>query len=330
MPHAYVVKAVSDDVPTYSIPGVFESLARGKARIGWSFEDGLDLRSLASKAEAGKPFNRKEEDAWRCIGFLNRVECGDYLFYPHQPEYGLVAIAQVDKKNGHYQFGAESDALDGDFRSYRKCCLLTKEALNWRDPIVPPALKRKLGLQGRFYQLYDEDLVESVIEHLDEAGAEAVAGFESRFERIRSVLSAGLPQLIQREFPRQDLTGLCDELFTRMGYPVAVHEGPSERGADLLVTVTSPLFAQEFTVGVQVFSYEGAVLPEDLQVKLDQLLSGWKENGLDYGVLLTTGSCGKSGADLIEHHNHKRPTRPVVLIEGTGLAQLFLRHLAGD
>ena len=43
---AFVVKAISTEVPTYSIPGVYEELRKGRARIGWSNA----FRTKSSKA----------------------------------------------------------------------------------------------------------------------------------------------------------------------------------------------------------------------------------------------------------------------------------------
>ena len=42
MPRAFVVKTSDDQWP---ISGVFEELKKGRARIGWSYQDDLDLRN---------------------------------------------------------------------------------------------------------------------------------------------------------------------------------------------------------------------------------------------------------------------------------------------
>jgi hypothetical protein len=111
-----------------------------------------------------------------------------------------------------------------------------------------------------------------------------------------------------------------------MGYPTVLQEGPSELGADLVVTVGSDLLPRQFTVGVQVFAYEGEVSTEELNRKLLQLEEGWGDNELDYGVLLTTGSCGSAGADLVAQHNRDNPKHLVLLLDGKQVSRLFLEH----
>jgi hypothetical protein len=266
-------------------------------------------------------------------GFLDRINVdeaaqrGDYLVYPHQPEYGKFMIVEA---TGPYQFAVAGDSLSGDFRSYRTCRLVTTSPLDWYDPIVPPRIKTKLGLQGRFYQLYDFDLFSQMLGSLPNAGAPARADLSPRLGRIASEIMPTIPSLIWREFPRQDLSWLCNELFNRMGYSTVLQEGAGEAGSDLIVNVGSPLLPRPLTVGVQVFAWEGNVAGSCLQVKLQQLVGGWQANQLDYGVLLTTGNCGAECAELIAAHNKAHTDRPVVLIEGQMLSKLFIRYLLFD
>ena len=93
MEKAYIIKTVSPDVPGYSIPGVWDSLRKGKARIGWSYEDHLDLRKIQQKVHTGQILTQDEHKAWRCRAFLEDISNDDYLLYPHQPRYGFFAIA---------------------------------------------------------------------------------------------------------------------------------------------------------------------------------------------------------------------------------------------
>ena len=76
MPAAYVVKTVVEAQP---FPGVFGELKAGRARIGWSYQDNLDLRLLLGRIEQEEQLNEDERDARRCLGFLTRVESEDYL-----------------------------------------------------------------------------------------------------------------------------------------------------------------------------------------------------------------------------------------------------------
>lgn len=134
--------------------------------------------------------------------------------------------------------------------------------------------------------------------------------------------------MLKREFAQHDLSRkLCSKLFERMGYACVVQEGRYEAGSDLIVTVNSPLLPGDgFTVGVQAFAFEGDVTEASLKTKLDQLLEGWETNSLDSGVLLTTGTCGPAAERVIGEHNEDNPDRPVRLIGGEKLAELFLQR----
>ncbi len=116
-----------------------------------------------------------------------------------------------------------------------------------------------------------------------------------------------------------------------MDYSVEVTEGPSEKGSDVVVTVQDELLLQEFRVGVQVKCFAESVSKDEVKRALDQLLSGWEENLLDSGVLLTTGTCTPDAITVIEEHNNrergqKGPKKLVKLIEASQLAQMFLKH----
>ena len=68
MSAVFVVKAVDDD--GQPIPGVFDELKVGRARIGWSYQDNLDLNLIHKKIKQGKVLDEDERNAKRCLGFL--------------------------------------------------------------------------------------------------------------------------------------------------------------------------------------------------------------------------------------------------------------------
>jgi hypothetical protein len=325
MARAFVIKSVSSDVPSYVIPGVFDSLRNGKARIGWSYRNDLDLRTLRERVrvEEWSHLSSEEQDAWACHRFLDDVSIGDYLVYPHQPEYGKFSIAVVA---GEYGYLSGEESIEGDFRSFRPCKLLTLQPIDRYDEIVPPRIRTKLGLQGRFYELYDIELLKSVLERIDHSGKIDAGTAAPRIKRVFDSISQKVSELIQGEFPRHDFSRIfLKELFEAMGYSVLLQEGPTEHGADLVVTIGDDLLPRQFTVGVQAFSYEGEISPNALQAKLNQLHEGRARNHLDFGVLITTGSC-PGGKKLIEENNKDNPQQQVRLIDGEQLASLFIQH----
>ena len=297
------------------INGVFDELKAGKARIGWSCDDKLDLRKINHKLEVRSPLDADEAGAKRCLGFLTRVEKGDTLIYPHQPARGTFAVVEV---TGDYEYSDKDKAISGDFRSVRSCIFKTSASM--RDDSVPSQLRYQLGGRARFYRIYD---TKPLHEFLDpEAGT-------TPLERIYKRLHEVLPDAIRAQFSQQDLSReFLPMLFERMGYDSDVQEGRSEAGSDLVVYLDSPLLPEtkEIRIGVQAFAYKDTVTTKALQGKLDQLLEGWEQNKLDCGVLLTTGNCGEDGRNLVTAHNKENPDRQVRLIDGPELADLFRKY----
>ena len=324
MSNAYIVKAVDDGHPTQPIPGVFEELVAGRARIGWSYQDNLDLRSILGRIERGEQLDDDEQSARRCLGFLTRPELDDYLLYPHQPARGQFTVVQVA---GKYAYSNADDGLNGDFRSFRPCSVTTPEPVDMYDEIVPSQLRYRLGRPGRFSQVYDTTALSLFLNALPLQGQIQDDSATTGVKRIHTELRQKVPNALRREFSQADLSRrFCAELFERMGYSPEVQEGPGEAGSDVIVTIGNPLLPAEFRIGVQAFAYEEPVEEPALKGKLTQLLNGWKRNSLDYGVLLTTGRCGEAVRNVLRHHNTKNPDRQVTLIDGEDLADLFLQH----
>lgn len=329
MPAVFVLKAVKDGTP---VSGVFDELKAGRARIGWSWKDHLDLRSLLGKLDRQEQLDKDEQYTRRCLGFLTRVNPEDYLVYPHQPERKRFVVVQV---KGDYDYSTEEEGLDEDFRSFRPCLLITQEPVDMYDGRVASDLRYRMGVPGRFSQISDPTSFFMFLETYQSGPAgedrQRSGSKRNRVDRIHDKLRGILPEILRREFSRADLSrNFCSDLFKRMGYTPQVQEGPHEAGSDLVVEVNHPLLPGDFRIGVQVFAYKDEVEESSLRSKLEQLLEGWDDNSLDYGVLLTTGRCTpKAVAALIDHNKKNKKTnkdRPVRLIEGDELADLFLKY----
>lgn len=323
MARAFVVKAVDNGWP---IDGVFRELQSGRARIGWSNRDDLDLRLIQDKLSKETSLNEDQKNARRCLGFLTKVAPGDYLIYPHQPERGQFCVVRA---TGEYDFLDEEKGLNGDFRSIRPCSLVTMEPVNTYDEIVSSQLRHRLGRPGRFSEIYNTGPLFEFLEDLPKAGRLQDDSNRASLQRIHEKLRRSLPEVLHEEFSRADLSRkLCRDLFERMGYDHEIREGPAEAGSDVVVTICDPLLPDEveIRIGVQVFSYEGPVEEWHLKRKLDQLLRGWEENNLTYGALLTTGRSSDEARTLLLTHNRQEENRPVRLIDGDDLSDLFLRY----
>ena len=180
----------------------------------------------------------------------------------------------------------------------------------------------------RISQVYDTSSFFGFLEDLPNRGQLQDGSNRASLRRIHNGLRENLPDALRREFGRADLSRrFCPDLFERMGYSAEVQEGPAEAGSDVVVTVGNPLLPDDgFRIGVQAFAYEETVEEWALQDKLEQLLGGWEDNSLDYGVLLTTGRCSEAAVAALHKHNKEKPDRLVRLIEGDELADLFLKH----
>lgn len=321
----FVVKTMDDyGVP---IPGVFNQLEAGNARIGWSRQDNQDLRVINLALENGEPLDEHQQAARRCIRFLTHPQIGDILLYPHQPERNRFSVVEVV---GDYDYDDAAGGIDGDFRSFRPCEVIAPN-VDMYDQIVPAQLRYRLGRPGRFSQVYDTTPFDSFMRDWDigEAGQLQDDTNTIRIRRIHNILRNGLPDALRMEFARADLSRRFSvELFERMGFTCEVQEGPNEAGSDLVVTIGNPLMNDESRIGVQAFAYEGEVSAADFREKLQQLVDGWETNNLDFGVLLTTANCGDENVGILVEHNRNNPDQQIKLIDGDGLADLFLQYFA--
>ena len=328
---AYVLKAVDfDGTP---LPGVFEELRAGRARMAWSYHDNLDLRLIKAKWEGGSELDEDESAAWRrCRRFLTDVEIGDYLIYPNQPVRRQFSVVRVE---GGYEYLPVDEALvfyedsHRDCRSCRPCSLLTPDAISYDDVIVPPRLRAQLGIMGAFFRPGDQEPLFGFLQDLPAAGHQHDGSNETSLRRIYGRLRETLPGLLHREFPAADLSRrFCSELLERMDSDYQLQEGRGEDGSDIVVAVSHPFLPENvgIRIGVQVFSWADEVHESDFRGKLEQLLCGWERNSLTYGALLTTGQCSDKAKALLGQHNRNNPDRLVRLIEGDDLADLFLRH----
>ena len=271
--------------------------------------------------DEGRELDQHQAQARLCLGFLHKPNCGDYLLYPHQPDRGNFTIVTVA---GDYDYATDGD----DFRSFRSCALVTPDPISVYDPIVPSKLRADLGRQCRFYEIHDTTALALFLRDMPLAGGTEPSNSPA-LSRVHGDLRRHVPSSLAREFSRHDLSRkFCAELFDRMGHAAEVQEGPYEAGSDVVVTLGNPLLPDDvqFRLGVQVFAFVGKTNRDAVVGKLNQLLAGWNENDLCYGVLLTTGHCSPDARAAIRDHNLQNPDKLIRLIDADDLADLFLRY----
>jgi hypothetical protein len=118
---------------------------------------------------------------------------------------------------------------------------------------------------------------------------------------------------IQAEHPAKDLSSFVAELFGRMGFDTVLQEGPSEHGSDVVAEIEHDLLPR-LRVGAQVFSWKDNAAADDVRAKLEQLVSGWGKNQLDFGLLITTARVNIVAPQVVIEHNRAYPNRRVRLI----------------
>src|SRR5438105_7786727 len=95
---------------------LYEGCRAGRARFGWGWFDGADVRRLTTRnAEVGwQGLTPDEQAVLSHAGFLLRVAVDDYLVYINMPSYGECTAVRV---LGPYDFSSLCDPNgEGDFR----------------------------------------------------------------------------------------------------------------------------------------------------------------------------------------------------------------------
>ena len=105
------------------IAGVYSELIAGRARMGWSNRDELDLRIIAEARSVGQALTDEQEDASGCLPFFEGIRTHDVLWYPKMPKAGTVTVVRV---TGDYDYdrgvnGVYDGGAGYDLRSVRPC-----------------------------------------------------------------------------------------------------------------------------------------------------------------------------------------------------------------
>ena len=139
------------------IAGVYSELIAGRARMGWSNHDELDLRMIAEAKSAGRALTDKQEGAADCLPFFEGIRVHDVLWYSKIPAAGRVTVVRVTGDYG-YDCGVNG-VYDGgkgyDLRSFRPCEAVAP-SLDLNGEIIGSDVRQWLHVPGRIAQASTE------------------------------------------------------------------------------------------------------------------------------------------------------------------------------
>uniref|UniRef100_A0A7V4G662 Restriction endonuclease type IV Mrr domain-containing protein n=1 Tax=Desulfobacca acetoxidans TaxID=60893 RepID=A0A7V4G662_9BACT len=257
----YAVKGYppNEEGSDYWLPQIYNELKKGAARFGWGYDDDADLLKIKDKleSEGWDKLNETEKYCWDAAKFLLQVKPNDYFVYINMPAYGKCTIVKI---TGEYKFSEIWDSeKENDFRHLLPCEFIATFDRN--DDIVPPYLRTRLTLRGRWYRI-------SAVNEFDELLISLKSGLEGQTAKERLVQDINsklleISERIQRHYPRKDLENLLIEVFRNLPNVKDVRRGPDYNGADLEIEFETGLFLgglqKTELCAVQVKSYEGTM-----------------------------------------------------------------------
>ena len=126
---------------------IYNSLADGVGRFGWSNIETANLHELQARIDADgwDSLSNEEQDCYQ--DFLLDLEENDYVVYINVPEWGECTLARV---TGGYFWNYEDD----DFNHRFPVDPQSISVFDRNAAIVHPALSRRLKLRGRYWHIY--------------------------------------------------------------------------------------------------------------------------------------------------------------------------------
>lgn len=305
---------------------VFASLQQGEGRFGWSYVESADLAALRARIEkvGWDSLSTDEKDCYQ--SFLLDLRPGDWVVFINTPSWGRCTVAQVT--GGYYWVWA-----DDDFNHRFKVDPNTVLDFDRNDAIVHPALSARLKLQGRKWQISTK----REFDQLREALAAGKGGRPRTLEDHARFMSAEVIPLlnditdrIQRTHPNYALEGLLTRIYKRVPGVIDVRwqGGPSDHGADILVTVEDrhPLTGtvRQSLCVVQVKSFEGdhwdTRAAEDIRRAFD------KYPDATSGLIVSTARRSAPSLEASVERVQRETGKPVSLLIGAEVAIFVIRY----
>lgn len=305
---------------------VHESLKRGEGRFGWSYIETADLRVLQQRIDDQGHAALSADEANCYQSFLLRLNPGDHVVYINVPSWGRCTLARVTSP---YYW----EWRDDDFNHRFGVDPASVREFDRNDPAIHPALRARLKLQSRHWQIRAESEFADLLAHLDRdpalAPPQTKGNLDFLAKDIRPHLAA-ITAAIQHTHPNYDLEYLMAKVFEAMPGVIDVRRqgGPGDRGADLLVTVEDghPLTGQvrQTLCVVQAKSYTGEHWDTTAVSDIRRAFEAYPD--AEAGLIVSTAL--RAGPTLEEALTSLRAEsgKPVNLLLGEELALFVLRH----
>lgn len=299
-------------------------MKNGKARFGWSYYEGANLRRIQEKLttyDIGSLSN-DEKATWSRAKFLLDVVIGDYLVYINMPAYGKCTIVKVE---GEYHFDYGWNSTINDFAHFVPCTFLY--TFDRRDNVVHPFLQKRLSLMGAAYQIYAKSEFEALLESL-RTGSRGQEVSERLNDQINDTL-VNLYKGVYQLYPAHALENLVMEVLQNvLPHVVEVRKGPDVNGSDIDVELEIPIGLGENTIrekwAVQVKSYAGVMDTEKAVQDLDKAFQ--LDPSYTRGMIVSTASemtesCEEALTILKEKYK-----KDILVLMGQDLAYPVMQH----
>ena len=316
----YAIKAPEEP---NDVDKIFASLTQGEARFGWSYIETADQRSLDGRVRR-HGWNTLSEDEQNCFhDFLLRVGCGDYVVHINVPAWGQCTMARV---TGDYDWRYDDEDFNHRFPVDSKSVC----TFNRSDTMVPPALRARLSLQGRWWTIYTEPEFTDLLMRLKLGATPGPSSPDSDLMHLQRNFQPHLSRIvrtIQETLPGSALEPFVQRVFERVPNvkEVTRKQGRADLGADLIVIFeVGPIPGLIQTLVVQVKSYSGQHVDTGAVEDVRRAFQQYQEATM--GLIVSTAAESSLGLDRELDKLREESGKPVSLLIGDELAAFFLRY----
>lgn len=299
----------------------------GQARFGWSYDENSDLYKLQGKINnhGWDSLTEDEKNCWQ--PFLFRIQPGDWIVYINTPCYGQCLAAKVSRKY-YWEYHKDIEREWGYDANH--CFDIIKESIvEFNRTDTHPYLRRRLSLQGRYYQIYAEKEFNDIISSVQNGKVLSQVNEDYLRDDFKNVILPKITDIIHRSHPGKDLENLIGEIFKKMPNVTSVILNGSgfrsDNGADLIVEYQNSLagfFPHNQKLVVQVKSYAGDHYDDTAVSDMNNAIPYYDA---DCGIIITTGNRTKELENAVTKLSEDLK-KPIALCAGEEVAALLMKY----